>query len=256
MSATSQPAAKEVIRLDHVSKSFGENGHGNKVIDDLSLAVSEGEAFALLGKSGTGKSVTLKLIIGLLEPDSGEIDLAGNKITGASHGKLLEVRKQVGFLFQDAALFDSLTLKENLAFPVRRHTDKKESEIEEIVKQKLSDVGLGDDLEKKPGDLSGGMRKRAGLARALVLDPKIVLVDEPSSGLDRITAVEIYELLENLKTQGKTLVIVTHDASGARKFVDRLAVIDRGKLLASGAPEELDRNGNELVRTLASGRET
>src|SRR5215471_16914192 len=233
MSNAPKPAAKEAIRLEHVSKSFGENGNAKKVIDDLSLTVNEGAVFALLGKSGTGKSVTLKLIIGLLEPDAGEIDLAGTKITGATRDELLEVRKQVGFLFQDAALFDSLTLKENLAFPVRRHTDKKESEIGQIVKQKLSEVGLGNDLEKKPSDLSGGMRKRAGLARALVLDPKIVLVDEPSSGLDRITAGEIYELLEGLKQQGKTLVIVTHDASGVRKFADRLAVLDQGKLLAS-----------------------
>jgi phospholipid/cholesterol/gamma-HCH transport system ATP-binding protein len=256
MSTASQPAAKQVIRLEHVSKSFGGNGSSKKVIDDLSLAINEGEAFALLGKSGTGKSVTLKLIIGLLEPDSGDIQLSGKKITGARHEELLECRKQVGFLFQDAALFDSLTLKENLAFPVRRHTDKKESEIEQIAKQRLTDVGLGNDLDKKPSDLSGGMRKRAGLARALVLDPKIVLVDEPSSGLDRITANEIYELLEKLKQQRKTLLIVTHDATGVRKFADRLAVIDQGKLLASGPSAEMDKSDNELVRTLASGKET
>ncbi|HZS56327.1 MAG TPA: ATP-binding cassette domain-containing protein [Bryobacteraceae bacterium] len=244
-----QPA----VRLEHVSKAFGDR----KILDDVSFQVGAGEAFCLLGRSGTGKSVTLKLIIGLLKPDQGSIFIEGNKIQELDAAKLSEVRKRVGFLFQNAALFDSISVSDNVAFPLRRHTRKSEGDIQATVREKLEEVELGKDGEKMPSELSGGMRKRAGLARALSLDPGILLIDEPSSGLDRITAAEIYDLLLNLKKKQKvTLIVVTHDVRGARKFSDRFAVLDQGKIAGSGTAEELGQSENSLVRQLASGSET
>jgi phospholipid/cholesterol/gamma-HCH transport system ATP-binding protein len=241
-----------LIRLEHVSKSFGRR----PVIEDLSFEVLASEAFCILGKSGTGKSVTLKLMIGLLPADRGSIWIDGDDVQGLERKKLLEVRKMIGFMFQDGALFDSISLSENLAFPLRRHTSKTEREIREIVREKLSEVGLEKELKKMPADLSGGMRKRAGLARALILDPPILLVDEPGSGLDPLTAAEIYGLLRELKErQGTTLVVVTHDAARVRGFADRLGVLDGGRMIACGTPEDLADSRNELVRILASAGE-
>jgi phospholipid/cholesterol/gamma-HCH transport system ATP-binding protein len=166
---------------------------------------------------------------------------------------LAEVRKKIGFLFQNGALFDSISVADNVAFPLRRHTRKSEDEIQEIVHEKLKEVELEKDGQKMPAELSGGMNKRAGLARALALDPSILLIDEPSSGLDRITASEIQDLLARLKNRRKvTLVVVTHDVSGARKFADHFAVLDRGKIAAYGTAEELERSSDALVRGLAA----
>jgi phospholipid/cholesterol/gamma-HCH transport system ATP-binding protein len=244
--------ADSVIQLDHVSKSFGRR----VVLEDLSFEVSTGEAFCILGKSGGGKSVTLKLMIGLLASDRGSIVIDGQEIQTLDRADLLEVRKKVGFMFQDGALFDSISLSENLAFPLRRHTSRSEKEIREVVREKLSEVGLEKELNKMPADLSGGMRKRAGLARALVLDPPILLADEPGSGLDPLTAAEINGLLRELKEkQRTTLVVVTHDASRVHGFADRLGVLDDGRMIASGSPEELADSRDELVRALASGGE-
>jgi phospholipid/cholesterol/gamma-HCH transport system ATP-binding protein len=244
-----QPA----IRFAHVSKSFGER----KVLDDVSFQINPGQAFCLLGRSGTGKSVTLKLMIGLLQPDNGDILIEGNKIQGLEAAKLAEVRKKVGFLFQSAALFDSISVSENVAFPLRRHTKKSEQDIRNIVHEKLEEVELGQEGNKMPSELSGGMRKRVGLARAMALAPGILLIDEPSSGLDRITASEIYQLLLKLKKKQKvTLVVVTHDVTGARKFADEFAVLDRGKIAACGSVDELAHSDNSLVRELALGSET
>jgi phospholipid/cholesterol/gamma-HCH transport system ATP-binding protein len=210
-----------------------------------------------LGRSGTGKSVTLKLMIGLLKPDKGKIFIDDQELTDLDAPALSEVRKHVGFLFQNAALFDSISLAENLAFPLRRHTRKSANEIRDIVHEKLEQVGLEKDYDKMPADLSGGMRKRAGLARALVLDPSILLVDEPSAGLDRITASEIDQLLLDLKTRKKvTLVLVTHDPAGARRFGDRLAVLEDGKFIGTGTAEELEKSDNDTVRKLVSARES
>lgn len=240
----------QAIRIDHLSKSFD----GHPVLEDVSFEVARGEAFGILGKSGTGKSVTLKLVIGLLCADGGKISVGGEEIQELDRENLMRVRKTVGFMFQDAALFDSISLGENIAFPLRRHTSKSEAEISEIVRRKLSTVGLEEHADKMPSDLSGGMRKRAGLARALALDPPILLVDEPNSGLDPVTASEIYTLLESLKEKRHTtLLLVTHDAMGVRRFADRLGVLDQGRLIASGPPEELAKSENELVRALASG---
>jgi phospholipid/cholesterol/gamma-HCH transport system ATP-binding protein len=244
--------ADSLIHLDHVSKSFGRRA----VLEDVSFEVSAGEAFCILGKSGTGKSVTLKLMIGLLASDRGSIVIDGQELKALDRKSLLEVRKTVGFMFQDGALFDSIPLGENLAFPLRRHTSKSEKEIRDIVREKLSEVGLEKELNKMPADLSGGMRKRAGLARALVLDPPILLADEPGSGLDPVTAAEINGLLRELKErQRTTLVVVTHDAARVHGFADRLGVLDRGRMIACGTPEELADSHNELVRALASGGE-
>jgi phospholipid/cholesterol/gamma-HCH transport system ATP-binding protein len=239
--------------MDHVSKTFG----GRRVLDDLTFEVGEGRAFCLLGKSGTGKSVTLKIMIGLIKPDQGRVFIEGNEIEKLDSAKLAKVRKRTGFLFQNGALFDSITVAENVAFPLRRHTKKSEKEIREIVHEKLSEVELEKDGDKMPAELSGGMNKRAGLARALALDPNILLVDEPSSGLDRITAAEIYELLLRLKKKRNvTLVVVTHDVIGARKFADRFAVLDHGKIVGSGTADDLAKSENALVRNLAAGSET
>jgi phospholipid/cholesterol/gamma-HCH transport system ATP-binding protein len=233
------------IRLEGVSKSFDDR----KVLDDISLDVAGGTCFCLLGRSGTGKSVTLKHIIGLMKPDRGRVFVHGKDVTGLQRRALSDVRRRMGFLFQNAALFDSITVGENVAFPMRRHTDWGERKIQETAKSKLADVGLADDFHKMPSDLSGGMKKRAGLARAMALDPDILLVDEPSAGLDPITGDEIDELLVDLKKKGTTLVMVTHNIPSARHVADELAMLHEGKLIARGSAEELDRCDNALVRT-------
>jgi phospholipid/cholesterol/gamma-HCH transport system ATP-binding protein len=238
---------KPAVALDHVSKSFANR----QVLSDLSLSVTPGQALCILGRSGTGKSVTLKLMIALLRPDAGQVRITGDNIAELEGEQLSHVRRKMGFLFQSAALFDSLTLHDNLALPLSRLTNKSKSEIEEAVDRVLGQVGLASDKNKLPVELSGGMKKRAGLARALVLEPELLLVDEPSSGLDRITSSEIDELLLEQKTRQKTtMVIVTHDARGARRVGDRFAVLDEGHLLAFGTIEELNQHENPIVRKL------
>jgi phospholipid/cholesterol/gamma-HCH transport system ATP-binding protein len=250
MTQTKPAGSAAAIRIEHLSKSFD----GRAVLEDVSFQVAHGEAFGILGKSGTGKSVTLKLVIGLLGADGGRISIDGEEIQQLDRDHLLRVRRTVGFMFQDAALFDSISVAQNVAFPLRRHTARSNGEISAIVRQKLEVVGLEEHADKMPSDLSGGMRKRAGLARALALDPPILLVDEPNSGLDPVTASEIYSLLAGLKKkQNVTLLLVTHDAAGVRGFADRLGVLDKGHLIASGAPEELAKSKDELVRALTAG---
>ncbi|HTW64514.1 MAG TPA: ATP-binding cassette domain-containing protein [Bryobacteraceae bacterium] len=241
------------VRFDHVSKSFDTK----KVLTDVSFQIKRGEAFCLLGRSGIGKSVTLRLMIGLLKPEHGEISIYGTNIVTTDTATLNGVRKTMGFLFQDAALFDSLSVADNVAFPLRRHTDKSDRQIRAVVREKLKDVELEKEENTMPSQLSGGMRKRAGLARALALDPQILLVDEPSSGLDRITAIEIYNLLQSLKKRRNvTLVVVTHDVAGVHKFADRFAVLDRGRIVGCGTYSEVENSENSLVRELAAGSKT
>ena len=241
MSAANAPA----IQLEGVTKAFGSR----KVLDDVTIEVPEGTAFCLLGRSGTGKSVTLKHIIGLLQPDSGRVLVHGRDVSRLRGQELAEVRRSMGFLFQNSALFDSITVGENVAFPLRRHTDWADSKIREVAKSKLADVGLEKDFDKMPGDLSGGMKKRAGLARAMALDPDILLVDEPSAGLDPITASEIDDLLVGLKRKGTTLVVVTHNIPSAKHIGDELAFLHEGHVIAQGAAEDLERSDDEMVRT-------
>jgi phospholipid/cholesterol/gamma-HCH transport system ATP-binding protein len=233
-----------VIQLESVTKSFD----GVKVLDEVSLEVPAGRAFGLLGRSGTGKSVTLKHIIGLMRPDAGRVLVHGQDVSRLERRELGQARQRMGFLFQNSALFDSISVGENVAFPLRRHTDWKDRKIRDVARQKLDDVGLGDEFDKMPAALSGGMKKRAGLARAMALDPDILLVDEPSAGLDPITAGEIDDLLVALKQGGTTLVMVTHNIPSARHVADELAMLHDGRLIARGTARDLDGSDEPLVR--------
>jgi len=241
------------IAFREVSRSFG----GRVVLNNVSFEVAPGEAFCLLGRSGMGKSVTLKLAIGLMQPDAGAIYVENDNIVGMDEDGLSKVRSRIGFLFQSAALFDSFSLHDNLAVPLKRFWEKKpDEEIETIIQKNLDDVGLGKDGRKMPAELSGGMRKRAGLARALMLDPSILLIDEPVSGLDRVTASEIDDLLLRVrKRDNTTMLIVTHDTREARRVGDRVGVLDNGNLIAVGSMDELATNKSALVRALVSEAE-
>jgi phospholipid/cholesterol/gamma-HCH transport system ATP-binding protein len=234
------------IRFEQVSKTFGDK----RVLDKVSFEIERGLSFCILGRSGTGKSVTLKLIDGLIKPNEGTISVEGQPITNLGSRELVPIRKKMGFLFQSGALFDSITVGENVAYPLRRHTKKSENEIRQCAREKLALVGLENDYDKMPDQLSGGMRKRAALARALALDPCILLVDEPSAGLDPITSREIDQLLLSLKSRDTTLVVVTHNIPSARKIGDELAVLHDGHIIARGRPEELEQSEDELVREL------
>jgi phospholipid/cholesterol/gamma-HCH transport system ATP-binding protein len=234
-----------VIRFDRITKSFGRQ----KILEGLSFEVGRGRAFCLLGRSGSGKSLTLKHMIGLIKPDSGEIYLEGEPITDLKSSELPRVRKRMGFMFQYSALFDSITVGENVAFPLRWHTELPESEIRQRATELLDQVGLAADYDRMPTDLSGGMRKRVGLARALALDPPILLVDEPSSGLDPITSAEIDDLLIRLKQhRGTTMVIVTHNIPSAQRIGDELALLEGGKIVESGTAVELRESDHDTVR--------
>jgi phospholipid/cholesterol/gamma-HCH transport system ATP-binding protein len=244
---------KTAVVFEHVSKAFGPK----QVLCDVSFEVPSGQVLCILGRSGTGKSVTLKLLISLLKPDQGRIWIEQDEITRLDEANLSKVRRKMGFLFQDAALFDSFSLYDNLALPLQRLTDKTREEIDSVVTKVLGQVGLAGDKAKMPAALSGGMRKRAGLARALVLEPKILLADEPSSGLDRITASEIDELLLRQKTEHQTTVIVvTHDVHGARRVGDRFAVFDKGDLIAYGTSSQVERSEHETARKLISEQQS
>ena len=237
------------VVFEHVSRSFGTK----QVLRDVSFDIHAGEALCILGRSGTGKSVTLKLIVSLLKPDQGKIWVEQDEITHLGESELSRVRRKMGFLFQDAALFDSLTLYENLALPLMRLTGKSREEVDFVIDKVLRQVGLAGDKKRMPSELSGGMRKRAGLARALVLEPKILLADEPSSGLDRITSSEIDDLLLKQKEEHKTaLIVVTHDVRGARRLGDRIVVLDKGRLIADGSFAQIEHSENEVARHLVT----
>ncbi len=236
---------KDAIVFESVSKSFGTRA----VLRDVSFAVPAGSAFVLLGRSGTGKSVTLKLLCGLLKADAGRVHVQGEDITNLDSNELSATRKHIGFLFQSAALFDSISVGENVAFPLRRHSGKSKAEIREMAEDVLEKVGLGKEYDSMPSDLSGGMKKRAGLARALAMKPSILLVDEPSAGLDPITSTEIDQLLIGIRDNRRaTLVIVTHNIPSARRIADRMAFLDGGSLVAQGNAEELAKSEHALVR--------
>jgi len=233
------------VELRHVSKRFGSR----LVLDDLSLVVPAGRAVCVLGRSGTGKSVMLKHIIGLMRPDEGSVLVEGEDVTRLAPRELARVRQRMGMLFQHAALFDSITVGENVAFPLRRHSTLPSREIRERAEGLLADVGLAGEYDKMPSDLSGGMRKRAGLARALALEPAILLADEPSTGLDPVTSGEIDRLLVELRDRmGATLIVVTHNIPSARVIGDELVFLHEGRIVAQGTAAALDQSDIPLVR--------
>src|SRR5271154_5025652 len=239
-------ASPPVVATEDLHKSFGSQ----KVLNGISLAVRRGETLAVLGRSGTGKSVLLRLIIGLQKPDSGAVRVHGQDITGLDLDQMGEIRKKMGFLFQHAALYDSLTVEQNVAFPLQHHKkDMSESEQADRVKKLLAEVGMEGNLQKMPSDISGGMQKRVGLARALALDPDILLLDEPTAGLDPISSGEIDDLVLKLQAEHHMAsIVVTHDLHSARSIANRLALLDKGNVVVEGSFEELERSDIEFVR--------
>lgn len=232
------------LAIADLHKSFGSR----EVLNGVDLSASAGQTVVVLGRSGTGKSVLLKLVVGLLKPDAGSIRIHGQEIAGLEMDGLNEIRKKIGFLFQQAALYDSLTVEENVAFPLERHSRLSEAERSEKVRALLASVGMERDLAKMPSDISGGMQKRVGLARALALDPDILLFDEPTSGLDPITAAEIGELIVRLKKERQLAsIVVTHDVHGAKSFADHVVMLREGKVVINGTFSDMEKSKDPFV---------
>lgn len=226
-----------VLRVEHLYKSFGKN----KVLIDFSLELNKAETVVVLGKSGSGKSVLIKCIIGLLAPDSGSITLLGKRITDIKEDELDKIRAKAGFMFQSNALYDSMTVKENLEFPLRRHWIKaSQTEVNQMVEEALTDVGLQHTTNMMPAELSGGMRKRIALARTLILKPEIILYDEPTTGLDPITAREIIELIKSIQVKYKTSsLVISHDMNCVKNASNRVVILIDGRCYANGTYAEL-----------------
>jgi phospholipid/cholesterol/gamma-HCH transport system ATP-binding protein len=240
MSSDQHPA----IVIQDLRKTFGNQ----KVLNGISFQVAQGETVAVIGRSGGGKSVLLKLLIRLQTPDSGSIRIADKEMTKVDEKQLTEVRKKIGFLFQQAALYDSLTVEENVAFPLSRHSEMSVEEQGKRVRELLGEVGMDQDREKLPSQISGGMQKRVGLARALALDPEILLFDEPTAGLDPITSAEIGKLIVELKQKRQmSAVVVTHDVHGAKAYSDRMVLLHQGSIRAEGSFDELEHSKDEVV---------
>lgn len=234
----------EPIQVRDLRKSFG----ANTVLDGIGLEARQDETVVLMGRSGTGKSVLLKVLIGLEKADSGSVRIQGQEISELSREALNAVRKKIGFLFQQAALYDSLTLEQNVMFPISRHSRKPPQEQKRRARELLASVGLEKHMEKLPSQVSGGMQKRVGLARALALDPEILLFDEPTSGLDPITATEISRLIVDLRNKrGTTVMVVTHDVRAARAIADRVFLLDQGRIVGEGSFAELRKSRNPFV---------
>lgn len=234
-----------LIVFENVKKQFS----GRKVLDGLSFSIERGEVLALVGPSGTGKSVTLKHIVRLLEPDSGRVLVDGVDVAACSRRELESIRRRVGYLFQSGALLAWMTVEENVSLPLRECTDMPEDEIDRRVAAALEAVELADAAEKYPAEISGGMQKRAGLARAIVRDSDVILYDEPTSGLDPVTSITIHRLIRKLNRDlGITSVVVTHDLQGALGFADRLLLVKDGKAVECSAPAEFAASENPVVR--------
>jgi len=244
-------ATVPAIDLVGLAKAFD----GNPVLRGVDLTVRPGESLTIIGGSGTGKSVLLRLIIGLMKPDAGQIRLEGINIVPLRETELLQVRRRIGMVFQGSALFDSLTVGENVAFALREHTTLSEAEIAARVREALDLVGLGAIEGMDPADLSGGMKKRVAVARAIALPPSVLLYDEPTTGLDPTNVEKVTDLILELKTKiGVTSVLVTHDMSSALKVSDRVAMLHHGRIAAVGTPEEIQRTHDSLIRDFMEGR--
>ena len=238
------------IQVLDVTKSYA----GEKVLDSIRLDVIEGETLVILGGSGSGKSTLLRLMIGNIAYDSGDIVAWGKSLHSMTSREMDDYRRSIGVLFQSGALFNSMSVGDNVALPLREHTDLPDPTIAIIVKIKLELVGLREDASKMPAELSGGMMKRAGLARAIALDPKVLFYDEPSAGLDPVTSAEIDQLIIDLNRKlGVTSVVVTHEMDSAFRIADRMVLLDRGKFVAHGTPQEMRESDDPLVRQFVHG---
>ena len=243
---TAKPKKEVVIAIRGLKKSFGKK----EVLRDINLDVYSGENVVVMGKSGEGKSVTIECIVGMLVPDGGSLKVFGDEVANMNEAELKQLRMKIGFLFQSGALYDSMTVRENLEFPLTRVLKlKDEHGIEERIKEVLDGVGLLDAIDKLPSDLSGGMRKRIGLARTLIIKPEIMLYDEPTTGLDPITSREISELILSMQKKYKTTsIIITHDMECARITADRVVIMDDGEYIAEGTFESLHKSKNQIVK--------
>jgi phospholipid/cholesterol/gamma-HCH transport system ATP-binding protein len=241
---------KDEVEFIDVVKRFGRN----TVLDGLNLGIPDDMITMILGPSGTGKSVCIKHMVGLLYPDEGDVLVQGQSVPDMTDDELFAMRKKFGVLFQDGALFGSMNLYDNVAFPLRQHTEKSEDEIREIVTRRLREVGLGGAEEKMPNELSGGMRKRAGFARALVLEPEIVLFDEPDSGLDPVRTALLCDLIREVHEEnGGCYVVITHDIASARRLAEYMAILWRGQIVEAGLKEDLFASENQFVRQFLTG---
>jgi phospholipid/cholesterol/gamma-HCH transport system ATP-binding protein len=235
---------KDAIEVIDVVKQFGRT----RILNGLNLGIPDDQISMVLGPSGTGKSVLIKHIVGLLYPDAGDVLVHGESVPNMTDDELFEMRKKFGLLFQDGALFGSMNVFDNVAFPLRQHTDKGEEEISEICNRRLREVGLAEAMEKMPNELSGGMRKRAGFARALVLDPAVVMFDEPDSGLDPVRTALLCELIREIHAENSgCYLVISHDLGTARRIADFLAVLWKGRIVESGPADELFDSDNEFV---------
>jgi phospholipid/cholesterol/gamma-HCH transport system ATP-binding protein len=242
--------SKPLIELRNVSKRFG----WLVVLNNVSLSIESGKCIVIIGASGTGKSVLLKHIVGLLKPDSGEIWFKDQRIDEMTEHQLTTIRTRFGFLFQMGALFDSMCVQDNVAFPLVEHTKKSPEEIQQTAKQKLGMVGLPNVGKKMPGELSGGQKKRVALARAIAMDPEVILYDEPTTGLDPIRSDVINALIVKLQRELKvTSIVVTHDMQSAFKVADRIVMLHEGHIIFDGTPEEIQTTDNEIVKRFVQG---
>ena len=241
-----QSTREVVIEIKNLYKSFGQN----HVLKDFNLELNRGESLAVIGKSGSGKSVLIKCMIGLMKPEKGELKILGNEVTMMNHHQLDDMRRKVGFLFQSNALYDSMTVKENLEFPLRRHRVKlNEKETENLVMEMLNNVGLTHTLNMMPSELSGGMKKRIALARTLILKPEIIFYDEPTTGLDPITAREISTLINQLQKKYNTSsIIISHDMSCVKLTSDRIVILLNGKCYANGNFTALSKSEDPAIQ--------